>query len=147
MPHVISYDVIFKLPPGERHRVGVFEGATGYMPPEFSTFWQFNPQSGELATLTDGPGEIERALVFSMPDGSHAMGIFSPPQNAPHTAGPTFGRFRFAQEKVVKWNCVFRIRDDAGIVPGEYAFRMFVIVGDLAAVAESLRALHHEFAN
>ena len=146
LPHVICYDVIFKLPAGERHTLGVFEGATGYLPPEFSVFRQFNPQTGALEPLGDGPGEIARPVVLATPEGAHAMGIFSPPQNAPHTTGSTFGRFRFREEKVVKWNCVFRIRDDAGLAPGEYPFRMFVIVGDLATVADSLRALHREFA-
>ena len=46
----------------------------------------------------------------------------------------------------MKWNCVFRVRDDAGIAPGEYPFRMFVTVGDVATVTESLRTLHREFA-
>jgi hypothetical protein len=83
--------------------------------------------------------------VLATANGSHAMGIFAPPQNAPHTTGPTFGRFRFSAEKVVKWNCVFRVRDADGIPPGDYPFRMFVLVGDLATVTDSLRALHREF--
>ena len=147
LPHVISYDVSFKVPANERHALGVFEALTGYMPPEFARFLQFNPQTGGLETLSDGPGEIPRPVVLATADGSHATGIFSPPQNAPHVSGPTFGRFRFSTEKVVKWNCVFRIRDESGIAPGEHPFRMFVIVGDLATVADSLRALHREFAN
>ena len=145
LPHVISYEVSFNLPAGERHTHAVFEALTGYMPPEFGRFLQFNPESGELETLTDGPGEIPRPVVFATADGSHAMAIFSPPQNAPRTTGPTFGRFRFATEKVVKWNCVFRVRDDAGIAAGEHPFRIFVIVGDLTTVVESLRALQREF--
>ena len=145
LPHVISYDVVFKVPAGERHTRAVFEALTGYMPPEFSQFAQFNPQTSALEPLDDGPGEIARPVVLSVPGGSHATGIYAPPQNAAHTTGPTFGRFRFAAEKVVKWNCVFRVHDDAGIAPGEHPFRMFVIVGDLATVTESLRALHREF--
>ena len=147
LPHVISYDVVFKIPAGERHTHAVFEALTGYMPPEFARFLQFNPQSGELDPLSDGPGEIPQPVVFSTADGSHAMAIFSPPQNGPNTTGPTFGRFRFSAEKVVKWNCVFRVRDAAGIPAGDYLFRMFVLVGDLATVTDSLRALHREFVN
>ena len=145
LPHVISYDVSFKLPAGERHTHAVFEALTGYMPPDFARFLQFNPDGGEVEPLTDGPGEIPRPVVFATADGSHAMAIFAPPQSAPHVTGPTFGRFRFHEEKVVKWNCVFRVRDAAGIAPGEYPFRMFVIVGDLATITDSLRALHREF--
>ncbi len=145
LENVISYEVVFKVPAGERHTHAVFEALTGYMPPEFGRFLQFNPQTGALEPLSDGPGEIARPVVLATPDGAHAMGIFSPPQNAPHTTGPTFGRFRFAAEKVVKWNCVFRVRDESGGAPGDHAFRMFVIVGDLVTVADSLRALHREF--
>ena len=146
LPHVISYDVTFTLPASERHTHAVFEALTGYLPPEFGRFLEFDPPTGELAALSDGPGETPRPVVLATANGAHAMGIFAPPQNAPHTTGPTFGRFRFSAEKVVKWNCVFRVRDDAGITPGEYPFRMFVIVGDVATVADSLRALHREFA-
>ncbi|MDB6174905.1 MAG: hypothetical protein JWL59_4216 [Chthoniobacteraceae bacterium] len=145
MPGVISYDVTFGLPIGERHNEAVFEALTGYMPTEFSRFLQFNAQSGELEPLSEGPGEIGRPVVLSVPGGSHAMGIYSPPQNSPATSGPTYGRFNFDSAKVVKWNCVFRIREKDGIAPGDYPFRMFVIVGDLATVTGSLRTLHREF--
>ena len=147
LPNVISYDVTFTVPTSERHTHAVFEALTGYLPPEFGRFLEFNPKSGELDPLSDGPGETPRPVVLATANGSHAMGIFAPPQNAPHTTGPTFGRFRFSAEKVVKWNCVFRVRDADGIPPGDYPFRMFVLVGDLATVTDSLRALHREFAH
>ena len=147
LPHVISYDVTFTLPARERHTHAVFEALTGYLPPEFGRFLEFDPPTGELAALSDGPGETPRPVVLATANGSHAMGIFAPPQNAPHTTGPTFGRFRFSAEKVVKWNCVFRVRAADGLPPGDYPFRMFVLVGDLATVTDSLRALHREFAN
>ncbi len=146
LPHVVSHDVVFKIPANEHHKLAVFEALTGYMPPEFSQFTQFNPQTNTLDPLSDGPGEIEQPIVFSVPGGSHAMGIYAPPQPAPRTTGPTYGRFRFAAEQVVKWNCVFRVHDDAGLAPGKYPFRMFVIVGNVATVTDSLRALHNEFA-
>jgi hypothetical protein len=146
LPYVISYEVTFRLPVGERHRQAVFEALTGYMPPEFQRFMQFNPKTAELEALSDGPGEQPNPIVFSVPSGSHAMGIYAPPQPAPNRKGPTYGRFRFPAEKVVKWNCVFRAADQDGIVPGEHPFRMFVIVGDLSNVRDALRALHREFA-
>ncbi len=142
LPHVIAYDATFTLPPGERHTHAVFEALTGYMPPTFSEFRQFNPQTGALEPLSDGPGEGPRPVVFAVPGGSHAMGIYAPPQPAPNLTGPTYGRWRFAAAKVVKWNCVFRAKDPNGLTPGEYPFRMFVIVGDLETVRTSLRTLH-----
>lgn len=145
-PNVIQYDVTFSLPIGERHHEAVFEALTGYMPPEFSEFRQFDAATGSLEPLSDGPGEIPQPVVFAVPAGTHAMGIFSPPTVAPKMAGPTFGRFRFVAEKVVKWNCVFRLRDREGMAPTDYPFRLFVIIGDLAAVTESLRRLQAEFA-
>lgn len=145
LPHVIAYNVTFRVPQGERHTHAVFEALTGYMPPEFSEFLQFNPKTGDMGPLSDGPGEIPQPVALSLPGGSHAMGIYAPPQPAPHTAGPSFGRFRFKAERVVKWNCVFRVRDPAGIAPGDYPFRMFVLVGDLATVRDGLRVLHATF--
>ncbi len=142
LPHVIAYDVTFSLPIGERHTRAVFEALTGYMPPEFEDFRQFNPRTGKLEPLSDGPGEGPRPVVLAVRGGTHAMGIYAPPQPAPNTTGPTYGRWRFTAEKVVKWNCVFRVADKNGIAAGEYPFRMFVIVGDLATVVASMRALH-----
>jgi hypothetical protein len=145
LPNVLSYDVTFGLPVGEHHTHAVFEALTGYMPPEFARFRQFNAASGTLEPLDDTPGEIPRPVVFATVEGTHAMGIYAPPPSVPKMSGPTFGRFRFVAEKVVKWNCVFRLTEAGGIAPGDYSFRLFVIVGDLAAVAESMRALHAEF--
>jgi len=39
---------------------------------------------------------------------------------------------------------VFRAEDEAGLPAGEYSFRMFVIVGDLGTVHDSLRQLHRQ---
>ncbi len=142
LPHVIAYDVAFSLPIGERHTHAVFEALTGYMPPAFAEFHQFNPQTGEVEPLSDGPGEGPNPVIFSVPGGTHAMGIYAPPPAA-NTTAPRYGRFRFRAEKVVKWNCVFRVTDKNGIAPGEYAYRMFVVVGELNTVRDSLRALHH----
>jgi hypothetical protein len=142
LPHVIAYDATFSLPIGERHTHAVFEALTGYMPPAFEEFRQFNPRTGELEPLSDGPGEGPHPVVFAVRGGAHAMGIYAPPQPARNTAGPTYGRWRFAAEKVVKWNCVFRVTDKNGITAGEYPFRMFVIVGNLDTVLASMRALH-----
>ena len=136
LPNVIQYNVIFRVPAGERHQRAVFEAVTGYMPPEFERFWKFNAATGDLEPLSDGPGEQPAPVVLATASGSHAMGIFAP-------GSPGYGRWRFQAEKVVKWNCVFR-RGNAtdGLAPGEYAFHMFVIVGDLQTAKESLAALH-----
>ncbi|TSA33141.1 MAG: hypothetical protein D4R65_08350 [Verrucomicrobiaceae bacterium] len=141
MPNVISYDVTFTLPLGERHTQAVFEALTGYMPEEFQNFYTFNPATKKLAPLDDSPGEQPLPIVFATPDGSHAMGIYAPAQRLPHTTGPTYGRGRFVPQKVVKWNCVFRTTEKPKIGTGRFSFRMFVIVGDLETVRRSMARL------
>ena len=145
-PHVIQYDVTFSMPVAERHNYAQFEVVTGYMPPDFSHFWKFNPRSEKLEPLTDGPGEQSMPVVLATKNGSHAMGVFSPDQPSKGYEEAGYGRFRFEKQKVVKWNCVFRIRDRNGVEPGDYSFRSFVIVGDLKTVSETLAPLHRRFA-
>jgi hypothetical protein len=146
LQQVISYDVIFTVPASERHHKATFESLTAYMPAEFERFLQFNPQNRDLEPLSDGPAEGPNPLVFAVPSGTHAMGVYAPPQHNINTSCPTYGRFRFIAEKVVKWNCVFRVSDKDGIAPGGYPFNIFVIVGTVDTVRDTLRALHREFA-
>jgi hypothetical protein len=136
LPHAIEYEVAFTIPGGERHTYAQFEALTGYMPPVFSRFWKFERDSGDLRPLDDGPGEQASPVVLATPTGSHAMGIYSPC----HPQG--YGRFRFQDQGVNKWNCVFRVRDPQGIKPGTYSYRLFVIVGTLDDVRRTLVRLH-----
>jgi hypothetical protein len=138
-PQVLDYRVTFTVPANARHHYAQFEAVTGYMPPEFERFWQFNPVTQKLESLSDGPGEIRNPVVLATADGLHAMGIFAPPQSQPNTVGPGYGRWRFKAERVVKWNCVFRVREAQGIRPGDYAYRMLVPVGTLEQVEAMLR--------
>lgn len=147
LPHVIQYDVTFGVPVGERHSQAVFETVTGYMPPDFSRFWKLNLSSGELEPLTDGPGEQPQPVVLATEDARHAMGIITFHHRRPHETGPGYGRWRFGPEKVVKWNCVFRVRPTAGLLePGDYSYRCFVVVGDLETVRHNLLALQTRIA-
>lgn len=146
LPHAIDYRVTFNVPSGERHTMGQFEALTGYMPAEFSRFLTWDPATGNTSPLDDGPGEQRLPLVFTVPGETHAMGIYTPeipvvPKGSPPFGKPTYGRFRFQDEKVVKWNCVFRVRDPSGISAGDYSLRMFVAVGSLADVRETFATL------
>ena len=118
LPHAVEYRVTF-LVPNEKHTYAQFEAVTGYMPPAFGTFLRFDATAGKLQPLADGPGEQADPVVLSTADGRHAMGVYSPdqPSKGFETAG--YGRFRFAAEKVVKWNCVFRTKAAAGVNGGE----------------------------
>lgn len=145
LPHVLRYDVTFGTPMDERHKFAQFEALTGYMPETFRSFWTFRPETGELHPISDGPGEQPFPLVFSTESGSHAMGIYSPQQPSPGFENAGYGRWKFARERVVKWNSVFRIARAEGIEPSEYSFRNFVVVGDREAVRTSLVELHRRF--
>lgn len=142
LPHVICYDVTFGVPLGERHHFAQFEVVTGYMPAEFEKFWRYDASADNLAPLSDGPGEQPHPVVLSTADGGHAMGVYCPPRERDY--GPVgYGRWRFKGERVNKWNCVYRLRDGAnGVEARDYSFRSFVIVGDLATVRASMKALH-----
>jgi hypothetical protein len=144
LPHVIEYNVTFKVPMGEHHTLAQFEAITGYMPAQFSSFLKFDPKSSKLMMLSDGPGKQRFPVVLSTPDGKHAMGVFSPQQPAQGFEHAGYGRFRFAAAKVVKWNCVFRVRDAKTVKPGEYHYRMFVVVGTRSDVRQSLISLHRQ---
>ncbi len=142
LPNVIQYNVTFSVPIGERHNYAQFEAVTGYMPAEFAKFWKYNARSEKLEPLSDGPGEQPWPVVLSTKSGSHAMGIFSPDQPSKGYEQAGYGRFRFPNQRVTKWNCVFRIRDAKhGIAAGEYSFRCLVIVGDLPTVQATLAKL------
>lgn len=144
--NVIEYKVTFTIPDGEHHTYAQFEALTGYMPPEFNRFWKFLPKTGKLEALDAGPGEQNYPVVLATETGSHAMGIFSPDQPSRGYEQAGYGRFLFEAAKVVKWNCVFRLRDTKGVPSGEYSYRMFVAVGSLEDVRQSLNSLVREFA-
>jgi hypothetical protein len=145
LANVIEYEVTFTVPKGERHTYAQFEALTGYMPLQFGRFWKFLPGSGKLEELDDGPGEQECPVLFSNEGGAHAMGVFSPDQPSRGFEKAGYGRFRFKAEKVVKWNCVFRVQNAKEIASGAYRFRLFVAVGTSEEVRQSLTALVAEF--
>ncbi len=141
-PNVLDYTVTFTVPAGEPHATAQFEALTGYMPAEFARVWHLNPATRKLEPLTDGPGEQRDPVALSTDDGKYAMGIIAPDPAPAGSAGPSYGRFRFAAEKVVKWNCVFRVRPaDGALPPGEYRHRLLVPIGTLADVEAALAKL------
>jgi hypothetical protein len=140
-PHLIDFEITFTVPAGEKHRLAQFEALTGYMPPEFSRFLAIERNTGRLLELSEGPGEQQHPVILSTPSGSHAMGVFSPDQPSIGFEHAGYGRFLFKQEQVVKWNCVFRVRDEENIAPGEYRYQIIVAVGDLETVKRELTSI------
>lgn len=138
-PQALDYRATFSVPAGAHHVAAQFEALTGYLPPEFNRFWEFNPATGKLKPLSYGPGEIKNPVVLATADGNFAMGIFALSQQTADTRGPTFGRWYFDRARVAKWNCVYRVQNPQGIRTGDYRYRMLVPIGTLAQVETMLR--------
>ena len=139
IPNVIEYSVNFHVP--ESHQSATFEAVTGYMTAEFSSFFTYDPRIGELGQISVGPGEQALPLIFSTPDRNYAMGIYSPDQ--PQIPGIGYGRFNFASQGTMKWNCVYR----TGATPaGDYSFnRNYIVVGTLTDVVQGMTSVSRMF--
>jgi hypothetical protein len=146
LPNVIQYDSTFAVPVGESHRYAQFEAVTGYMPAEFHRFVVFDRASGQFEPLSDGPGEQNLPVALSTEDGNFAMGIYSPDQPSRGFEQAGYGRWNFSPQPVVKWNCVFRLRNPDGIAARDYSFRTFVIVGTLEDVRVAMIRITQEIA-
>ncbi len=140
-PNVIQYDVTFGLPANESHKYAQFEAVTGYMPPDFNQFMTLDPATGKTEILSDGPGEQPKPIIFATRDGQHAMGIWSPDQPSFGFENAGYGRWRFVAQRVVKWNCVFRLRAPDGVPAGDYSFRSFVVIGSQSDVVTTMMQL------
>lgn len=135
IPNVIEHLITFQVP--EAHTSATFEALTAYMPPNFSTFWTYNPATKTLAPLSDGPGEQRFPVILATPDKNFALGIYSPD-------APRYGRWRFEipgeyGNATNKWNAVFR---EKNIVPGAYNYRCYSIIGTLSDVTSSMDKLY-----
>lgn len=152
LPQVIQYDVTFGLPIDESHSYAQFEVVTGYMPEKFTKFLGYDAKTDSFIELDRGPGEQKLPIVLATADGKFAMGCFTPDRAGTDRlgagwSGPGYGRFEFKWAHVTKWNCVFRLRNNNGVPPGDYSFRTFVVMGNLPLVREGLRELTTEFAD
>lgn len=143
--NVLDYRVTFTVPAGERHDMATFEALTGYMPDRFRRFWRFDAQKRKLTPL-EPRGEQADPVAVSDESGERAMGVFSPDEPSAGFENVGYGCFRFPEAHVNKWNCVFRVRDAGGIKPGDYSYRMFVVVGSRRDVERGLDALRVRFA-
>jgi hypothetical protein len=146
MDHVLDYKVTFTVPTDRPHKVLQFEALTGYMPATFSEELRFDAQTAMLVPLPRQNGEQRDPVVLSTPSGSHAMGVFTPDRPPAGQPPVGYGRFKFEREKVVKWNCVFRLRQPEPIKPGDYSFQLYVVIGTREDCRRTLAALTREFA-
>jgi hypothetical protein len=146
MDHVLDYKVTFTVPADRPHKVLQFEALTGYMPWSFSEELRFDAKTSTLVPLPRQDGEQRDPVVLSTPSGSHAMGVFTPERPRAGQPAVGFGRFKFEHEKVVKWNCVFRLRQDKPIPP-HHSFQLYVVIGTREDCRRTLAALTQEFAD
>lgn len=145
MDHVLDYRVKFTVPEDRRHTYLQVETLTGYMPWSFSEELRFDAKTSTLVPLSRKNGEQPDPVVLSTPSGSHAMGVFTPYRPPVGQPAVGYGRFRFEQDKVMKWNCVARLRSPDGIKPGDYGFQLFVVLGTREDCRRTLAALTQEF--
>jgi hypothetical protein len=140
LDHAIRHAITFTLPADERHERATFEILTGYMPPEFSTFLRLLPD-GALEEMGPGPGEQSHPVILATADGMHAMGCWSPATSRTTGRPPTYGRFSFPGQNVVKWNCVVREQDTSGLDAGPHPYLVYSAVGTQEQVRATLAAL------
>lgn len=145
MDHVIDYKVAFTVPDDGPHQFLQFEALTGYMPWTFSEELGFDARTSALAPLPRKNGEGRDPVVLSTPSGSHAMGVFTPERTAEGRPSVGYGRFKFEHAQVVKWNCVFRLRQPEPIKPGDHSFQLYVVMGTREDCRRTLAALTLEF--
>jgi hypothetical protein len=146
MDHVLDYRVKFTVPADRPHTYLQVEALTGYMPWSFSEELRLDAQSSTLVPLPRQNGEQRDPVVLSTPSGDHAMGVFTPTRAPAGQPAVGYGRFKFEHDKVVKWNCVFRLRSPGGIKPGDYGDQLYVVLGTREDCRRTLAALTQEFA-
>jgi hypothetical protein len=147
MDHVLDYRVKFTVPGDRPHTYLQVEALTGYMPWSFSEELRFDAKSSTLVPLSRQNGEQRDPVVLSTLSGDHAMGVFTPTRPPAGQPAVGYGRFKFEHDKVVKWNCVFRLRSPGGIKPGDYGYQLYVVIGMREDCRRTLAALAQEFAD
>lgn len=140
VPNAIGYRATFTI--AEPHASATFEALTGYMPPEFTAFWSFDPASGALAPLSQVAGEQTLPVILATPDGSRAMGVYSPDLPQKGSDGG-YGRFDFSSlagvgNATTKWNCVFR---EGPVAASDHTFSCYALVGTLDDVTHGMADL------
>ncbi|WP_294532327.1 PEP-CTERM sorting domain-containing protein [uncultured Rhodoblastus sp.] len=136
MKNVINYQTIYFVP--TPRILGGVEAPTGYMPPEFSTFWIYDPNQDKLKNVTGNLPYQTNPIILSTSDSKFAMGIYAPPQ--PYFYGYSATHFTSASmaSPTVKWNAFFI---ENTVPTGELRFDVYLVVGSLKTVEGTLSVL------
>lgn len=120
------------------------EGPTGYLSGDLTAFYAIDLDNATLTSIAPAPpGEQQSPLVFATPDGSAAMGAWSP--ELPQARNPGgYGKFAFPSADATwatnKWNIVFRYR---GLAAGSrLSQRSYLFVGTLENVRVAMKQLY-----
>ena len=120
------------------------EAPTGYLAGDLASFYTVNLDTGVLSSVSPTPpGEQQKPLVVATPDGSAAMGAWSPELPQAGNSGG-YGKFAFpsadATEATNKWNIVFRHGPlAAGTI---VSHRAYLAVGSLENVRVAMKQLY-----
>jgi hypothetical protein len=122
------------------------EGPTGYLSGEFSSFYALNFATGGLVAQSPANTEQDEPVILSLPDGSAAMGIWSPDLPDASTAS-RYARFSFVDpgnpvNSTTKWSAVFRRYN---LPAGTYQFRSYIFVGSLENVRVAMLQVRNLF--
>lgn len=139
--NLIDYEVKFTVPENENIIFQQFEALTGYMPSEFDSFYILRGYELQQVKIQDVHGEQAYPVIVSNTVGSHAMGAWSPDEPSVGFEGAGYGIFRFPEQKVNKWNVVFRKRTTIKVVAKSHTFHIFVAIGSLKDVEKTIREL------
>lgn len=143
LDNVIAFTAEVEVP--RDYAVMQLEIPTGYLTHEFTSYYHFNPLSGELIAAESQPLVAPWSFqatstlppILATPDGAYAMGAYSDEDIL------DYGIYGFKERDPAnttsKWNIVLR---QTPADAGRYSYRSFAIVGTLASVQEAMRALY-----
>ncbi len=117
---------------------------TGYLREDFTSYWVYNPESGQVIQPESEPLVEPWSFVHTtrMPpilateDGAYAMGVYSVEDFTAYEI--LFYDVPDPEDRTNKWNVVLH---ESPFPAGAYTYTTFVVVGDLEAVTESLDEL------
>jgi hypothetical protein len=138
--------VTFTVPADRPHQYLQFEALTGYMPAMFSEEHRFDAATASSRARAPWQRRSPRADRALHACGFPCHGRLHPDRPPAGQPRVGYGRFAFDREKVVKWNCVFRLRQPEPMKPGDYSFQLYVVIGSREDCRRTLADLSREFA-
>jgi hypothetical protein len=137
IPNLIKTVTTFTIP--ENRKSASIEALTGYLPPQFSVWFRYNPSSRKLEQLSGGGNQRTTSpVVVAVPGGQSAMAVISPVISS----GTDRGYFHWStfagRTPTSKWSCVY---DHGPISAGsKLTYTCLIAVGTIDEVLSALNA-------